>query len=119
MHLIIGGAWQGKLEYAAQRFNLTAEDIHDCSCETAPDMSKRCFNHYERYIRYCFDRGLSPNIDFPPDSIVICQDIFCGIVSADPGERAWRVLSGRTLTAMAAQAETVTRLFCGIPTKLK
>lgn len=119
MHLIIGGAWQGKRDYAMRRFGFAAEDIHDCASDGAPDAAARCVDHYECYLRACADSGIKPRLGFAADSVVICQDIFCGVVSVDPQERAWRELAGRTVTALAARADSVTRIFCGLPVKLK
>lgn len=119
MHLIIGGAWQGKLEYAEQKFNLKPTEIFECSASTDLDLNKRCIYRYEQYLRACSDAGVPPYTDFAEDCIIICQDIFCGIVSADPKERIWRELAGRTITTMAAKASSVTRIFCGMPLKLK
>lgn len=119
MNLIIGGAWQGKLEYAKRRFDLSPDEIFECSANVGLDMGKRCFDHYERYLWYCTQNGVEPQRDFGEDSIVICQDIFCGVVPVDTKQRAWRQLAGRTLTALAAKADSVTRIFCGIATELK
>ena len=119
MHLIIGGAFQGKRAYAAARFGLAPEDILECTSHNEPHGSRRCLAHFERYLRFCADRGMTPNTDFSEDTVILCEDIFCGIVSTDPRERAWRELAGRTVTAMAAKATSVTRLFCGIPIMLK
>jgi adenosyl cobinamide kinase/adenosyl cobinamide phosphate guanylyltransferase len=37
----------------------------------------------------------------------------------DPLDRAWREMNGRTLLYLAGIAESVERLFCGIPQKIK
>ena len=50
---------------------------------------------------------------------VIFDDISCGIVPLEPFERQWREASGRLLSALARQADTVTRIFCGLPLELK
>lgn len=119
MHLIIGGAWQGKRDYAIQQFELAEDEICSCTAERVPDWSKRCFDQYEQYIRFCADTGTKPNLRFTAENVVIFQDIFCGVVSVDPKEREWRELAGRTLAALAAQADSVTRIFCGLPVKMK
>lgn len=119
MHLIIGGVWQGKLAYAEQRFGIEREKIFDCTDSLELELDKQCFNHFERYLRACSVAGVPPTTVFPDNAVIICQDIFCGVVSVDPEERAWRELAGRTITAMAARASTVTRIFCGLPMELK
>lgn len=119
MDLIIGGAYQGKLEYACRRFGLRREEIFFCG-ET-PELDGTCRGIYglERYLRACMAAGISPELTLREDAVVICQDIFCGVVPLDREERLWRELAGRTLTMLAARAETVTRIFCGLPQSLK
>ena len=41
MILIIGGAWQGKLDFARETFGLSQEEIYTCSPGEI-DFSKRC-----------------------------------------------------------------------------
>ena len=53
------------------------------------------------------------------DSVLICQDIFCGVVPMGADMRAWRETTGRLCAYLAAEADTVTRVFCGIEEKLK
>ena len=50
---------------------------------------------------------------------VIFDDISCGIVPLDDKERAWREASGRLLSFLAKRADTVTRIFCGLPLEVK
>ena len=119
MHLIIGGIYQGKLDYAKNRFQVSPEEVFPCTESTELDLSKRCFCCYEKYLRACCREGVQPFTDFAEDAIIICRDIFCGIVPDVKEERTWRELAGCTVTAMAQQAQTVTRIFCGIPTVLK
>jgi hypothetical protein len=46
MQLIIGGAYQGKLEYAKKTYNLKDEDIFECSLDGALEY-KSCINHLD------------------------------------------------------------------------
>jgi adenosyl cobinamide kinase/adenosyl cobinamide phosphate guanylyltransferase len=125
MKLIIGGAYQGKLDYARVQFGLTDAEICDCSETEAPDFSKRCLNHIERYVRHCLRSGQEPCealaawMEAQPEGILICEDIFCGVVPTDAELRAWREACGRFLSRAAGQAEHVVRLFCGLPQVLK
>ena len=118
MNLIIGGAYQGKLEYAIKQYNLDKTDICDCSSGNA-DLSKRCIYHYEKYVLNCVRSGETPQLPEGADTIVIADDIFCGVVPIDADIRAWREACGRALTAIAEKSESVTRLFCGLPMKIK
>lgn len=119
MDLIIGGAYQGKLDYARETFGLQEADICHCTADTAPDVNCRCWVHYELYVRGCLRRGEKPGMPTRSDAVVIADDIFCGVVPLEAEIRLWREETGRTLTALAKTANTVTRIFCGLPLKLK
>lgn len=47
--------------------------------------------------------------------LVTCCEVGMGVVPVDTDERAWRELVGRTCASLAAQAEKVVRMVCGIP----
>lgn len=51
--------------------------------------------------------------------VVISTETGGGVVPADPQERAAREAAGRLNCLLALGAETVVRVFCGIPTVLK
>lgn len=119
MELIIGGAYQGKLDYAKTAFGVQEEDIYVCTAEAEPDFTKRCLVHYENYIRYCLRQKKEAAPSLREDAVILAEDIFCGVVSMEAEIRAWREETGRALTALAFQADTVTRVFCGLPLRLK
>ena len=119
MDLIIGGAYQGKLDYARSVYTLEEADICHCTPETAPDTACRCWVHYEQYVLGCVRRGEAPQLPEREDAIVIADDIFCGVVPLDAETRLWREETGRALHAVSRHAATVTRIFCGLPLKLK
>ncbi len=119
MELIIGGAYQGKLEYAKEKYGLSDGDIFVCDADRDLDMNARCIYRYEKYVQYCVRSGKKPVTSFGPDTVVIADDIFCGVVPIDGELRAVRDEAGRSLAAIAAGADRVTRMFCGIPQVLK
>lgn len=51
--------------------------------------------------------------------VVIATETGGGIVPVDPAERARREAAGRLSCLLAERAETVIRVFCGLPTVLK
>ncbi len=118
MELIIGGAYQGKLTYAKTVLGIPESEVCDCGAGDI-DLSRRCLYHYEQYLYRCAERDEAPVLPTRPDAVVIADDVSCGVVPMDSVVRAWRELCGRTLTAIALQSETVTRLYCGIPKRLK
>ena len=75
-----------------------------------------CIDHLERYLWNCAALGrepLEPSV-FCPDVVLICEDIFCGIVPIDGMERKWRQMAGRYLQKLTAHGARVTRVVCGI-----
>jgi len=126
MVLIIGGRYQGKLAFARERFGLSEGDIFICEPDTAtPDFDRRCVAYLDRFALKCVRAGTEPaelirqNAGRLGDSILITTDISCGVVPVDPVVRAWREACGRMNNALAAQADEVWRLFCGLPQRLK
>ena len=119
MELIIGGAYQGKLEYALNKYSLSQEDVCDCRNSSQPDFSKKIIYHFEAYVLTCMRSGKNPLDGLSDDSIIISDDISCGVVPIDAEIRAWREECGRALTAIAARSTSVTRIFCGLPAVLK
>lgn len=119
MVLIIGGAYQGKLDYAKKEFGLTDTDVYDCSVNSPLDPCKSCYNHFERYVMYCMRNGVSINYDHFKEKVIILTDIFCGVVPQDSEIRAWREECGRVGTKLAGSASIVIRIFCGLAKRLK
>lgn len=119
MDLITGGAFQGKLDYARAAFGLADSDICLCTVDSVPDAGCRCWVHYEQYVLGCLRRGEKPCGPERADAVVIADDIFCGVVPLEAETRLWREETGRALTALAREADTVTRIFCGLPMRLK
>ncbi len=119
MVFISGGAYQGKLDFAREKYALTDEDIYICTEDAEPDWSRRCLTHLERYAYYCVKNGRLPEDRSGGDAILIGDDIFCGVVPIDPTERTWREEAGRFYGRLSTRAEKVWRLFCGLPMELK
>lgn len=117
MKLIIGGAFQGKLDFAKRHFNLTDEQI--CDCEKEHDLSKPCIYHFEKYILSRIEN--SQPVDFVPaeDQIIICEDIFCGVVPVEPKLREWREETGRQCAKLSEKSDEVYRIFCGLEQRIK
>ena len=121
MILIIGGRWQGRLDYVRSRFGLTDDDI----CLGGVDFNKKCLAYIDTYALECVKQGKEPadifraNEDSLKDKIVVATDISCGVVPMDPVMRAWREANGRMNNWLAGRADEVWRLFCGIPQRIK
>jgi len=126
MILIIGGSYQGKLDFAREHFHLEDSDIQLCDEGTdALDFSKRCIAYIDRFALNQVRAGAEPADAFKADPgrlkdmIFIANDVSCGVVPMDVTLRAWREACGRMNNRLAAEADEVWRLFCGIPQRLK
>ncbi|MBQ4354409.1 MAG: bifunctional adenosylcobinamide kinase/adenosylcobinamide-phosphate guanylyltransferase [Clostridia bacterium] len=125
MHLIIGGAYQGKLDCAKKRFMVRDEEIFTCSEESGIVFGARCINCLEEFTLWCVKNKADAAEIFRAhrkeweNSILICEDIFCGVVPLGADMRAWREATGRLCAYLSSEAESVTRMFCGLEQKLK
>lgn len=121
MILITGGAYQGKLDYATKEYHITKDEICDLSAEAL--QKKHCFVHVEQFVLNCMREEKNAAEELQPfldeQTILICDDISCGVVPMDKEVRAWREATGRAINALAAQADRVVRVFCGLPMVLK
>jgi adenosyl cobinamide kinase/adenosyl cobinamide phosphate guanylyltransferase len=124
MIFIIGGAYQGKLDHAKMKYNLTDKDVYQCT-DTKIDFSMKCIDSIEEFTYACVQAGIEPLDYFLEhesewqDSILICQDIFCGVVPLGADQREWRQATGRLCKYLSQQAQSVSRIFCGLEQRLK
>ncbi|MBR5679769.1 MAG: bifunctional adenosylcobinamide kinase/adenosylcobinamide-phosphate guanylyltransferase [Clostridia bacterium] len=125
MDFIIGGAYQGKLDCAKKRYSLTEGEIYTCTEADGIAFGARCIDRLEEFTLWCVrnDRDavaiMKENRASWQDSVLICQDIFCGVVPMGADMRAWREATGRLAAYLAAEASAVTRVFCGLEERLK
>ena len=59
MKLIIGGAYQGKLDHAKTAFNISEADVFTC-CDTKVDFNSSCIYHLERFALACVRENKEP-----------------------------------------------------------
>ena len=120
MILIIGGAYQGKLDYVKNALGITDSDIFTCTGSDI-DFSKRCIYNIEEFVAARSDalEYFRQRRQQWQDSILICQDIFCGVVPMGQENRAWRQNTGRLCQYLAKEADQVSRIFCGLEQRLK
>lgn len=125
MELIVGGAYQGKRDYAKERFSLAEKDIFTCGEDGAIDYASPCIDRLEEFALWCVRNGCGAEELFRAHrdewkgSVLICMDISCGVVPLGAENRLWREETGRLCAYLASEAERVTRMFCGLPQRLK
>ncbi len=127
MTLIIGGAFQGKTEFAVKRLGVSRADVLDGeSCAVEDVFGAAAVRHFERLIRRVISENDRDARDFArelcernPALTVISTEIGSGIIPLDRGEREWREAVGGACCVLAEFADTVIRVSCGIPTAIK
>ncbi len=105
MILIIGGQGAGKRSYARERG--FGEDEASALFDLHLFLKERGDVTDELLESLCAKK------------VITCNEIGCGIVPMDAADRAWRDRVGRTCALLAARAEQVVRLCCGIPVVIK
>ena len=120
MILIIGGAYQGKLDFAKETFGITDADVFTCTGGEI-DFSKRCICKIEEFTAHNDDpiSYFETHREDWQNSILILQDIFCGVVPMGAENRAWRQRTGRLSQYLSKEATQVSRIFCGLEQRLK
>ena len=103
MILITGPLFSGKRSAAKALLHWTDEELAQNAVRDAQELAAGCAD---------LD-ALAQELAQKP--VVIVTEVGGGVVPADPDERAAREAAGR----LAERAETVIRVFCGIPTILK
>lgn len=122
MDLIIGGAYQGKLTWAAEHY--TIRDAWDLA-KGLPDGPRDCLYHLEALTFAAAQQGktaqavLEALLPLTEKAVVIAREVGSGVVPMDKTERLWRELHGSVLKALAGRANHVTRIFCGLAEVLK
>lgn len=130
MWLVIGGAAQGKLDYAKKQ-HPQAEVFDESSflllCAEESD-ERVIWNHFHLCVKGMLEKGLSEAqikeqtgrvLEAHPQAVVICDEIGNGIVPVGKLERSYRDIVGRLLIDIAKESERVVRILCGIPSRIK
>ena len=124
MILIIGGAFQGKKDYALKNFDISENEIYK-SGSINDISSHKLVTDYHIIIKKMMQQNIDP-VAFTKtlcleckDTVIIMDEIGCGIIPMDRCEREWRETVGRCGCILARNAEKVIRMICGIPVILK
>ena len=114
MVLIIGGAAQGKLDFARRELGVAAWSDGIIGNEN-------CIYNLHRALRQQpeADAALEQWLTEHPDGIIICDEVGCGVVPMDKEDRSWRERVGRTCCRLAERAAAVYRVTCGLGVRLK
>ena len=127
MKLVIGGYVQGKLEYVLNKYQLQEDRIWDGVLPKDKKSQKGLviINHFHQWVKRRIQEGGCPEeeilsfLEDCGDCIIISDEIGNGIVPIEPFERQYMERVGRILIQLAARAEEVERVICGIGWKIK
>ena len=118
MELIIGGAFQGKSEYAKKHFpQINWVNGNDIAEEQL--LNAQGILHFHEYIKNEMKQehdvsALAKKItERNPLVVLVSDEVGYGVVPVDAFERAYREAVGRICTELAAYSSRVTRVICG------
>ena len=112
MKMVIGGAYQGKTDYAKQVYpNLVWSD--GASCDLKDIFSCSGIVHFEEFVRRWIRENKAEHatdlaeqiLQENPDLIVVTVEVGYGLVPVDAFERQYREAVGRICTNLAACAD--------------
>jgi adenosyl cobinamide kinase/adenosyl cobinamide phosphate guanylyltransferase len=119
MILYIGGQAQGKLELALRENNIVR--LFDGAADDMSMLKEAdCIYNLHSLIRRLIYSGEDVAwINSIECSVVICNEVGCGIVPIEPLDIAYREAVGRCCCELAKKSERVVRVVCGIGMDIK
>ena len=108
MVLIVGGAAQGKLDFAREKLDVTTWS----DGVLGPESCVRSLHRAPREALAAWRRE-------HPEGVLLGDEVGCGVTPLDRGEREWRELVGRICCELAERAQAVYRVRCGLGERLK
>ena len=126
MKLVVGGAYQGKVQFVCDTFGLTKEEMIDgATCEYEAIKEAKAIYNLQLYIKRLLMDGkedkefLISQIKKNPNIIVICNEMGSGLVPVEAFDRKYREMVGRVQCELAKNSKEVYRVYCGIGVKIK
>lgn len=127
MIFVIGGAFQGKLDYVCTKYHIDKTEVVEGDCTLVEELYfTKVWYGFHRFVR-SFSMEKKEEIltileavwDKNPNIIIVSDEIGYGIVPMDAFEREYRELVGRLSCLLAKRAEAVFRVTCGLGTRIK
>ena len=124
MELIIGGAFQGKTDYAKKGHPSLNWKEAGSMCEEELLSAEGILN-FQEYIKKEIREGRNPGnvgellLKKNYGAVVVSEEVGYGLVPVDAFEREYREAVGRICTKLASGSHKVTRVICGIGTVIK
>lgn len=126
MELIIGGAYNSKLNFALKYYNLKESDFQNgAECLADEAFTKKGIYNLHLLIRRMIISGLDDynkiieNIFSSNIEIIICSEVGSGIVPVNDIDNKVREYTGRILSILSERSKRVIRVYYGIPSVIK
>lgn len=130
MHIVFGGAFNGKRHYVKEQLKFQDIDWNESRLpEPAAAESIVVIAGLEHWVKQQLEQGLSEEQLIglvkrtaghgPAKQIWILTDLNRGIVPTERIERAMRDVLGRLYQLLFSEAQEITRIWYGIPEKIK
>lgn len=121
--LIIGGAYQGKIQYAKKIFNLDEEKdiVYGDKCTQLQIKNAKAIANLHEYIKRLDmqNTNFETLINLLKNKIIICDEIGCGVIPIEPSQNLLREFTGRLCCEIASISHVVIRVFAGVPQFIK
>ena len=125
--LVFGGAYNGKLSFVKEKFNISDEEVLTLNNidDLEIDFSKKVIYKFQNLTYKMSLENQDPlkyimeNESLFKDKIIISDDICEGIVPLKKEDRIWRENTGKCLQYLSKNSKEVYRVFCGIPMVIK
>lgn len=108
MIFLVGPLYSGKRALACRILHCTEQELQKYACWDVQNLAAESASDLEHLAE-----------ELSGFKVVIATETGGGVVPADPGARAAREAAGRLNCLLAARAETVVRVFYGLPLVLK
>ena len=113
MVLVIGGAGSGKLDYV-KSLGYSAQEIADGLID-----DRKVVYHLQNIVFDDPDHASELFEQLLAKEVVVCDEVGSGIIPLSLRDRQAREATGRLCIRLAARADRVVRLVCGIPAVIK
>lgn len=133
MVLVIGGSYQGKLDFVRKKIQKDAFMPFEMAWGNRDSYEKAWNSHviygFHHYIKRMMEehdygmeaiyRYIKEIMEKNPGAVIVMDEVGCGIVPVSPDDRAYREAVGGAGQMLAKEADQVYRVICGIGSRIK
>ena len=129
MILYVGGHAAGMDRIIKEKYNSGEAVIEELHLWIREELLKLCkeekfsekdYDQLTEMVRVRLEELIARSLSDGHKILVICADLIgSGVVPIDSFDRCWREVTGRVLTQLAAQAQEVYRVICGVEQRIK